>query len=718
MDNSAVLSSPMAANTQSIIESSQCADCSSEDPQWASITRGVLICSDCCSVHRNLGRHISHVRHLKKGMWDTPQLDLVKMLHRSGSNRIWEHALMDPATALKHKKKPTAFDPIFPTKEAFIKAKYVDHAFMMQNRREAENYSVEDLNRQLWSCVRTGHVDTTLRLLAWGADPNFVSDTDNYDSAMHVAAKEGQSMQVELLFIYGADPMQANAQGKRPSQYARDQGYLELANRIEELCFDLTNRLSLFLCGRKPDHQHKQHFLIPELTGKSALDGLRPIRRQLQTLPNSVFAKITQDVYDEVDRRESHAAWVSTHKNQGGINELCVAVFLPLNPSFSATRNQLRQKLAKYDVREFAALVIDILKEAKRRYLGEPLEEDPNDLSHSNHNTSGISGLMSGILSADGRDYDDVAEYARSPMRHSGATRGSSGNKTRSTNSMDGDSRPTIDDILELKERMNDNEMKMLTLTNTNAQILKVLSSLQNSMEKIRTENTCLKNEISRLVEQQTQASRRLPSPATVHHHPINNNIGERAHSVGLEKHSRPLHNNDDLRLQGQRHGSLTTTQPLVISQQSRMHSGRMSADHYRKDSGRSRDRESSRERQPRDTSREVPIRRERLPSFDHIASSPSLTASKIQEAFSEQTYPDNLIRETEGLTVAIRSLLTDAQHKQLPQTAAEHAYKIASLINHIISLIPHDMRVGDTKKAVDALMDATVVGYFQSFEK
>mgnify|MGYP001554223447 CR=1 FL=1 len=39
--------------------------------------------------------------------------------------------------------------------------------------------------------------------------------------------------------------------------------------------------------------------------------------------------------------------------------------------------------------------------------------------------------------------------------------------------------------------------------------------------------------------------------------------------------------------------------------------------------------------------------------------------------------YPDNLIRETEGLTVAIRSLLTDAQHKQLPQTAAEHAYKV-----------------------------------------
>lgn len=32
-----------------------CADCGAADPQWASINRGVLICSECCFVHRNLG---------------------------------------------------------------------------------------------------------------------------------------------------------------------------------------------------------------------------------------------------------------------------------------------------------------------------------------------------------------------------------------------------------------------------------------------------------------------------------------------------------------------------------------------------------------------------------------------------------------------------------------------------------------------------------------
>lgn len=32
-----------------------CADCGASRPEWASINRGVLICSECCHVHRNLG---------------------------------------------------------------------------------------------------------------------------------------------------------------------------------------------------------------------------------------------------------------------------------------------------------------------------------------------------------------------------------------------------------------------------------------------------------------------------------------------------------------------------------------------------------------------------------------------------------------------------------------------------------------------------------------
>lgn len=51
------------------------------------------------------------------------------------------------------------------------------------------------------------------------------------------------------------------------------------------------------------------------------------------------------------------------------INDRYVVPFLPVNADLPATRNQRRQKLAKFNGREFAALLIDIVSEAKRRWL-------------------------------------------------------------------------------------------------------------------------------------------------------------------------------------------------------------------------------------------------------------------------------------------------------------------------------------------------------------
>lgn len=54
----------------------------------------------------------------------------------------------------------------------------------------------EDLNKQLYSCVRTNYVETTLRLLAQGADPSRIVDPETGFTPMHVAAREGQDLQV------------------------------------------------------------------------------------------------------------------------------------------------------------------------------------------------------------------------------------------------------------------------------------------------------------------------------------------------------------------------------------------------------------------------------------------------------------------------------------------------------------------------------------------
>ena len=47
--------------------------------------------------------------------------------------------------------------------------------------------------------------------------------------------------------------------------------------------------------------------------------------------------------------------------------EIGAVPFLPTNPHLSATRNQGRQKLARFSANEFAGLLTDVLLDAKRR---------------------------------------------------------------------------------------------------------------------------------------------------------------------------------------------------------------------------------------------------------------------------------------------------------------------------------------------------------------
>ena len=48
--------------------------------------------------------------------------------------------------------------------------------------------------------------------------------------------------------------------------------------------------------------------------------------------------------------------------------ERCIVPFLPIHPQLSSTRNQGRQKLARFTAKEFATLIIDILAEAWHRH--------------------------------------------------------------------------------------------------------------------------------------------------------------------------------------------------------------------------------------------------------------------------------------------------------------------------------------------------------------
>ncbi|CAJ0583757.1 unnamed protein product, partial [Mesorhabditis spiculigera] len=673
----------------------QCADCSADSPTWGSLNRGVLICNECCFVHRNLGRHISHVRSIKKGIWSQFELELIYALHQAGANRVWEHALLDQSVS-KGRRKPSPYDPVFPAKEAFIKAKYVEHAFVVHPNKDDSPVDLDDLNRQLWSCVRTNHVDTTLRLLVMGADPAY-ADPEKHNTPLHVAAKEGQFLQVELLCIYGGDPSRPNAGGQTPAQVAKAEGFTELSNRLLELCFEVTNRLSLFLCGRKPDHEKQNHFLIPELTGKSAVSK-KPHRRGLQGLSPQQFERFTQDIYDEADRREISAVWAALTRGEVNLgNENVVAVFLPLNPELTATRNQMRQKLAKYDTREFAAFVIDVLKEAKRRFLGEPPDVDEDEPAETSNNLSGTAASLHNTFLSDGnRDYDDVADCFAA-NRHA-ANNNSSNAHTQNL----ADDANLKDEVLELRERVADAEAKIATISSNNSQLLKLVNGLQITMKQMHDDNMSIRDEISRLADAQQQVNnqRRLVGMGQSVHSPQQAQItmASQFHNGGGPLHSQsmtergssvPKQSVSDIDEATRRYGR---------SQKSATPSGRMSADHHREGERRI---EIERLRDSRERDREMG---DRFSNKEYAREH----GSRIQEIFQNSVFPDNIVIETEQLTGLIRVVLKDAQMGVLQPKAREHALKIGAQVDSMLALVPTGIPAAD--KAAAAMSEATVV--------
>ena len=347
-----------------------CADCSAPDPTWASINRGVLICDECCSVHRSLGRHISQIKSLNKGQWSPTLLSMVQHLANHGANSIWEHSLLDPSQSKHGKKKPGPRDQVHPVKAEFIRSKYQFLQFI-NKQKDGEVSSIDDLSKQLHSSVRTSNLETCLRLLSKGADTNYFHP-EKGNCPLHVAAQSGQPLQVELLVIYGADPGAFDSNGKTPIDHAKAEGYTDLADRLLELQYELTDRLAYYVCKRKPDHKNAIHFIIPEMADSSLdLSELaKQAKTKLQALPNHLFEELAMDVYDEVDRRENDEHWTLSHDNSTVVSDRQGVPFLPLNPDFSATRNQGRQKLARFNAREFTTLVIDILSDAKRRQTG------------------------------------------------------------------------------------------------------------------------------------------------------------------------------------------------------------------------------------------------------------------------------------------------------------------------------------------------------------
>ncbi|XP_044099997.1 ARF GTPase-activating protein GIT2 isoform X7 [Neovison vison] len=419
--------------------------------------------------------------------------NMVETLYNNGANSIWEHSLLDPASIMSGRRKANPQDKVHPNKAEFIRAKYQMLAFVHRLPcRDDDSVTAKDLSKQLHSSVRTGNLETCLRLLSLGAQANFFHP-EKGNTPLHVASKAGQILQAELLAVYGADPGTQDSSGKTPVDYARQGGHHELAERLVEIQYELTDRLAFYLCGRRPDHKNGQHFIIPQMADRRLSLDLSELakaaKKKLQSLSNHLFEELAMDVYDEVDRRETDAVWLATQNHSTLVTETTVVPFLPVNPEYSSTRNQGRQKLARFNAHEFATLVIDILSDAKRRQQGSPL-------SGSKDNVELILKTISNQHSVESQDndqpdYDSVASDEDTDLEATA----SKANRQKSLDSDLSDGPVTVQEFMEVKNALVASEAKIQQLMKVNNNLSDELRIMQKKLQTLQSENLNLRKQ-------------------------------------------------------------------------------------------------------------------------------------------------------------------------------------------------------------------------------
>ncbi|XP_072940121.1 centaurin-gamma-1A [Epargyreus clarus] len=184
----------------------KCCDCGAQDPDWASLNLGVLICIECSGIHRNLGSHISRVRSLDLDEWPLSHVSVMVSMGNALANSLWE-------ADIRGHVKPVA-TASREEKERWIRLKYERRAFL--SSAEPAGGAGGDALR---SAAARGAIHTLARLLA--APPPRSPAAHERSLALRAASAAGHLAAAQLLIWHNGNPNFPDADGHTCVFYAR-----------------------------------------------------------------------------------------------------------------------------------------------------------------------------------------------------------------------------------------------------------------------------------------------------------------------------------------------------------------------------------------------------------------------------------------------------------------------------------------------------------------